>query len=246
MKNKIVIAAVVVVIVTVIVGLILLNPSKPVTGQAIESTEKELTAPVKTLGNYFQYSNQPANSDGKVRVLFVGGEFCPFCAAQRWPLVESLKKFGELGELKGTTSAEIKDMPSNLATFHLIGVDYTSGYVRFDHKEIQDRDFNELEKLTTEEQEVFNKYNPKGSIPFLMISGKKGVYVQISSGYSPGTLSGLSFFEIQEDLKNNPDAKEAISINNEADVITAIICYNSKNKAPACSTEKVQSLVSKL
>ena len=246
-SSKAAIASVVLIIGIAVIGFFALN-SGSVTGKATASnTTKELTSPSKTLGNYYQYSNQDSSVDGKVRVLFIGAEFCPFCAAQRWPLVESLKEFGQFGELRGTTSAEIKDMPSNLATYHLVGLDYKSNYVRFDHKEIQDRNFNELEKLSDEEASVFNKYNSKGDIPFLMIAGKKGVYVQISSGYSPGTLSGLSFSDIKSDLENNKDTQVSRSINQETNLITALICYNNDNKpASVCNNPEIRDLVSQL
>ncbi len=41
-------------------------------------------------------AHRPAAADrrGKPEVLFVGAEFCPFCAAERWPLIVALSRFG--------------------------------------------------------------------------------------------------------------------------------------------------------
>src|SRR5262249_51899067 len=42
---------------------------------------------------------------GKPLVLYVGAEYCPFCAAQRWAVVVALSRFGTFDGLKLTTSA---------------------------------------------------------------------------------------------------------------------------------------------
>lgn len=44
-------------------------------------------------------------ADGKPRVLFIGAEFCPYCAAERWPLAVALSRFGTLHNLGQTTSS---------------------------------------------------------------------------------------------------------------------------------------------
>ncbi len=41
----------------------------------------------------------PPHLDGKPEVLFVGAEFCPFCAAERWPLIVALSRFGRFTAL---------------------------------------------------------------------------------------------------------------------------------------------------
>jgi hypothetical protein len=41
----------------------------------------------------------PFTVGGKPDVLFVGAEFCPFCAAERWPMVVALARFGRFTEL---------------------------------------------------------------------------------------------------------------------------------------------------
>src|SRR6201997_1247036 len=33
-------------------------------------------------------------SDGKPEILYMGGEFCPYCAAERWALTAALSRFG--------------------------------------------------------------------------------------------------------------------------------------------------------
>jgi hypothetical protein len=37
-------------------------------------------------------------SGGKPEVLYMGGDFCPFCAAERWSIIMALSRFGTWGQ----------------------------------------------------------------------------------------------------------------------------------------------------
>lgn len=69
-------------------------------------------------------------ADGKSKVLYVGAEFCPFCAAQRWPVVVALSRFGTWTGLGQTTSASDDVFPET-ATLSFHGAIYTSDYLSF-------------------------------------------------------------------------------------------------------------------
>ena len=43
--------------------------------------------------------------DGKPRIVYVGAEYCPFCASERWPLVVALSRFGTWNNLQAAWSA---------------------------------------------------------------------------------------------------------------------------------------------
>ena len=43
--------------------------------------------------------------DGKPGVLYIGAEFCPFCATERWAMVNALGRFGTFSGLKITNSS---------------------------------------------------------------------------------------------------------------------------------------------
>ena len=50
--------------------------------------------------------NAPAlSTDGKPEVLYIGAEYCPYCAAERWPMVLALSRFGTFHNLRLTHSA---------------------------------------------------------------------------------------------------------------------------------------------
>src|ERR1039458_3037960 len=52
-------------------------------------------------------SGSPAaltGSSGKPEVFYLGAEFCPYCAAERWSVVIALSRFGKFSNLHITTS----------------------------------------------------------------------------------------------------------------------------------------------
>ena len=57
-------------------------------------------------------SGQPAAGciDGRPGVVYVGSEFCPYCAADRWALVVALSRFGTFAHL-GATSRRPRGLP---------------------------------------------------------------------------------------------------------------------------------------
>ena len=61
-------------------------------------------------------------------VFFYGAEFAPYAAAERWPLVVALSRFGtftQLGEVQSSLSTAFSD----LATFTFWQVKYSSPYL---------------------------------------------------------------------------------------------------------------------
>src|SRR6185437_5791132 len=57
------------------------------------------TSPPKTI------SGAALTSGGKPEVLYIGAEYCPYCAAERWAMVVALSHFGTLSGLGLTHSA---------------------------------------------------------------------------------------------------------------------------------------------
>ena len=69
-------------------------------------------------------------ADGKPEVLYIGAEYCPYCAAQRWPLVVALSRFGTFSGLGLSTSSATDVFPSTpTVTFH--GSTYASDVLSF-------------------------------------------------------------------------------------------------------------------
>jgi hypothetical protein len=158
----------------------------------------ELTAPQVLSG-------QPAlTAQGRPLVLFVGSEFCPFCAAERWPLVVALARFGRFTELHDATSSSQSVFPDT-ATFSFAGAQYTSPYLtftgieRYSDQVGADGSFTRVARLTSAQAALVAHYSCAGSpaatctAPFVDIGGRM---VATTSGFSPALLAGLSQAQI--------------------------------------------------
>lgn len=101
--------------------------------------------------------------DGKPKVLYVGAEFCPYCAAERWPVTVALSRFGTFSNL-GTTHSAAADVYPNTASLSFHGSSYTSKYLAFTgvetttNEEVNGR-YAPLDKLTAEDQKTFDTFN---------------------------------------------------------------------------------------
>ena len=117
-------------------------------------------------------SDPPLTVHGKPQVLFIGAEFCPYCAAQRWPLIQALSRFGTFHGLQQISSSS-SDVDPNTPTFTFYKSHYTSKYVAFTPVEAEDRAQKTLEKPTKAQATIWVKHsgNPPG-FPFLDFGGQ--------------------------------------------------------------------------
>jgi hypothetical protein len=168
-------------------------------------------------------------SNGKPEILFVGAEYCPFCAAERWSVVQALSRFGTFSGLSATHSST-SDVYPNTQTFSFYGATYTSTSLDFTSVELETNQasgdsYTTLQTLTSAEDALFSKNDKApyttqpGSIPFLDIDNK---YIRVGAGYSPQVLQGLSLQQIAAQL-NDKNSTVAIAIDGEANRIAAAI-----------------------
>jgi len=167
---------------------------------------------------------------GKPGVLFIGGEFCPFCAAERWGLILALSRFGAFSGLKQTSSSPWDTDPST-ATFSFYGATYKSAFITFVSKEVEANDttgpdtHKSLEPLNSRELTLWTNYtkyfglsNP--GFPFIDIGNK--VFI-LHPSYDPATLAGLSHNQIVAQL-TDPTSQVTQSIVGTASYLTGGIC----------------------
>jgi len=179
---------------------------------------------------------------GKPEVLYIGAEFCPYCAAQRWALIVALSRFGTFTGLK-TTSSSSSDIYPNTPTFTFHGATYTSQYIDFRAVETSDRGQKPLETPTAAEQQLWTKYDPTGSIPFVDFGNR---YAFSGATFSPDLLGGASWQAIADELRD-PKSAQALAIVGSANLITAAICkMTSDQPAAVCSSSTIQDLEKKL
>ncbi len=176
-------------------------------------------------------SYPPTTAGGKPGLLYVGAEYCPFCATERWPLVLALSKFGTFHNLSSihsasTTPSGQPEAYPNTATFSFYKSTYTSPYLSFTPVEEQGINYKPLQTPTASENTLMSKYDvdpatgQTGSIPFIYFNGKG-----IISGaeYNPQLLAGKSFQQISN-LISSGTTPLASSVIADAGVITSMIC----------------------
>ena len=185
--------------------------------------------------------------NGKPKVLYIGAEYCPFCAAERWPMVVALSRFGTWTGLAGTESGA-KDVFPNTQTLSFHGAKFTSDYLTFAGFETQtnkevDGQYTPLDTLPDADQKIFDTYNKPpyvdsaGGIPFANIGGK---YVTSGASFSPELLEGKSRAEIATTL-SDPSSDIAKAVVANANVLTAAICEATGNKPAVCTSAGVQA-----
>lgn len=213
---------------------------------------------VSTSGNGYlaPVSGSPLTSGGKPEVLYLGADFCPYCAAVRWPLIVALSRFGTFSGLRTTRSAiadgagQHEPYPATPSwTFY--GSRYTSRYLTFTPVELQTNipdpktgGYTSLQALTAAQQELMARYDPAGSIPFIDIGN---AYVQMSSltPYGPRDLQNLTWSQIAAAL-HDPSSALAKGIDGSANYLTAAFCKLTGNQPASACTPAVRTLQSRL
>ena len=199
--------------------------------------------PKKVLGKFMHVTDEPLKrQSGKSLVFFMGAGFCPFCAAERWAIVNALNNFGSWTGLVETASADHDEKYLNIPTFSFARANYESNYVEFVARETADRNFEPLQELGENDFEILDTFNPDQVIPFLLIDGQ---FMQVGSGYSPQILEGMEHAKVRTEL-SNPASLVAKSVKIEIDNITALVCKSIGGKAGVCNSENIKSLVEKI
>jgi hypothetical protein len=199
------------------------------------------------------------DSSGKPEVFYLGAEYCPFCAAERWSVVAALSRFGTFHNLSLTTSSS-SDVYADTSTFTFYGSTYTSQYVSFVPVETSTRDQNTpLQTPTAEQQQLVNTYdsaqyvgqNSAGSIPFIDFGNQ---YITSGASYSPQVLRAgpsptddpLSAQDIAKAL-SNPQSPITQNIVGSANYMTAAICKMTNNQpANVCTAAPIPQLEQQL
>ncbi len=174
-------------------------------------------------------------AQGKPQILYLGGEFCPYCAAERWPLVVALSKFGTFGGLRQTTTGPDEgDMP----TLSFYRSSYTSRYVTFTPVELygnerEGKSFKALETATPDQRDLWTStLQGRPSFPFVDIGGR---YLLKTSQFPPTLLKGQSFDAIARSVGDNTTAVGA-NVDAAASALVGYICSLTGNQPPAtCS-----------
>jgi thiol-disulfide isomerase/thioredoxin len=206
-------------------------------------------------------TGQPTiSSGGKPEVLFVGAEYCPFCAAERWPLVTALARFGRFSVLHDATSSTQSVFPGT-PTFSFHGVHYTSAYVTFTGVELYsdqigaDGSFIRIATLTAAQAALVTRSTGAGSgqvggtTPFVDVGGRLAT---TTSAFSPALLTGQSQAQIADlvakpapgasDPTATPTPPTGQAVVAAANQLTAGICASTgQEPAAVCRSRGVRA-----
>jgi hypothetical protein len=254
--------AVVVVLIVAVLLAVKLN-QKPATSTAAPSvaassavTQAVKSVPVATLDAVGVGTVKTAPSaiegtaltaDGKPRVLYVGAEYCPYCAAERWSMVVALSRFGSFTGL-GATNSTSTDVYPDTATLSFHGATYTSDLLSFTGVETTSNvptatGYATLDTTSAADQALIAKYNAAGTIPFVDLGNK---YMINGASYDPAVLKGLTHEQIAAQL-SIPTSDVAKAVDGSANVITATLCKLTDDKpAAVCTSPGVVAGASKL
>jgi hypothetical protein len=190
----------------------------------------------------------PLTANGLPRVLYVGAEYCPYCATERWAMVVALSRFGSFSNLGQTTSSSTDVYPST-ATLSFHGSTFTSSTVSFTGVEQQGNkvvngQYAPLDTLSAADQALVTKYDAApyttspGAIPFIDIGNR---YIIVGASYDPQVLQGKTAAQIAAAL-SDPTSAIAKGALGTANVITAAICAITNDKpAAVCNSPGVQA-----
>ncbi|MFZ0178355.1 MAG: DUF929 family protein [Candidatus Dormiibacterota bacterium] len=184
------------------------------------------------------------DSTGKPMVVFVGAEYCPYCAAERWSMVMWLSRFGTFKNLSEIQSSST-DVFANTDTFTFYKSSYSSPYITFSANELEDRNQQPLQSMTAQISHIFTTYDQppytlqSGQFPFIDIGGVFSLY---STSYTPGDLANLTWSQIAAKL-SNPNDQVTKDIVGNANILTAATCIATGDQpSSVCSSSTIQSI----
>lgn len=189
--------------------------------------------------------------DGKPGVIYVGSEYCPYCAASRWPLTLALMRFGTFKNL-GITKSGSADIYPGTDSLSYWKATYSSPYIAFSSVEqctdlvaptsddskpaVQacegymplesfkaGTDFKNFEKY---DNTPYETQNNAGGIPFVNFGNK---WEEDGTFINPPVLGGFTWTGIAQSL-GNPAASPAQVILAGANYYSAMICKMTGNK----------------
>ncbi|GCF07918.1 DUF929 family protein [Dictyobacter arantiisoli] len=188
--------------------------------------------------------------NGKPQVFYMGGEFCPYCGAQRWAMIVALSRFGTFT----TAPSPLVSGELSVPTFSFFNSAYKSDYIDFVPVEVSDNSQpnpKPLQKLTPEQQQLVNTYDAPpytsaasaGSFPFISVGNQ---YVSAGAYFPHDILIGNTHDYIVSQLQD-PTTDISRAVLGSANYLTAQICKITNNQpGSVCNADPIPSLQGKL
>lgn len=206
-----------------------------------DAAPKTITAPALT-------------KDGKPRIIYVGAEYCPYCATERWPLAVALSRFGTFNNLSTSYSAPAPEINPNTPTITFHGSTYTSQYLSFTAYETATNEksngqWKTLDTITGDDLTLLQTYNKPpyvdtdGAIPWVDFGGTA---VLQGASWDGTPLQGKTHADIVTAL-SDPTTDIGKGVLGSANVLTAQICKATGGQPTAvCTSPGVTAAAGKL
>ena len=186
----------------------------------------------------------PLTVAGKPRVLYIGAEFCPYCAGERWAVVAALSRFGTFSNL-GVTKSSTTDVYPGTATLSFHGATYTSAMVSFTGVETTTNipkaggaGYTPLDTLTAADKATDQILNPQGFIPFVDFGNR---HLITGASYDVAALQGMTQAQIVAAIYN-PSTEVSKRVLGAANMMTASLCQMTRGQpAAVCRSTSVTS-----
>lgn len=197
-------------------------------------------------------SGSNLTSGGKPEVLYIGGEFCPYCAVERWSMMVALSRFGTFSGVEYWQSSAT-DLNAKTPTFTFANATFTSNYIAF----VPVEEFGEggstdvRQQPTSQQSSLVSQYDTcatsgqGGGIPFVDIDNAYAVNcgaqfslpdqsAYLSSSSQPNII-GMNWTQIasQLDTSSSPVAQLIDGAANT--LITAICSVDGGQPTSVCS-----------
>jgi Domain of unknown function (DUF929) len=170
-------------------------------------------------------------SNGKPELLFIGAEYCPHCAAERWAMYVALSKFGTFSPDPGRLHSATQD--GNVPTLTFYGTTYSSPYFAFTPVEVYTNKStaNGYAPLQTPTQAQANVWQSvgAGTFPFLDLAGKASL---AGAQYSYAPLQNLPFSAVAAQVGDN-STEIGAAIDASAYQLVKSICHSLSSSQPA-------------
>jgi Domain of unknown function (DUF929) len=196
-------------------------------------------------------SATPLTSGGKPEILYIGAQYCPYCATERWALVAALSRFGTFSGLTGIHSAGSPEVYPSTPTLNFYKSSYTSKYLAFSTVEEQTVSKATLQVPTSQQQALITKYDnppyvPSSSadaIPFIDFGNK---YLVHGAQFNPQLLQGQTWSQVAAALKDK-SSSIGQGADGAANMITAAICKMTSNQpSSVCTSPTIKSMQGQL
>ena len=194
----------------------------------------------------------PLEFTGKPGAFALLGEYCPYCAAERWAIITSFSRFGSFSGLKTMQSSPVDYAPKT-QTFTFRTAKYQSPYFSAKLIEYFGQDYNKtgahhvIGKMTKAEQKLVVKYDHTGttssssgslSIPFMDIGNQ---VVNVGVSYTPIVLANLTRSTIASQLSTSKSDITKLIIGS-SNYLSASICHVDGGKpGSVCQSAGVQA-----